>query len=209
MSKHLIRPNKDIYLKSSTTIYVILCTAVNMTLIDDYFALQEKYEKKFGEKTIVLMQVGGFFEIYGVVTDTIKKGRMYEICDITNLNTSKRHSKTDPVSPKNPLMAGFPNHSFDKWQDILLKHNYTIIKIEQDTNGESKPSRAVTEIISPGVNINSKNFSNNMLSLYLEEYTDSKTKQPILQIGVAIIDVTTGHTRVYETHSDPNDFLYK
>ena len=208
MSKHLIRPNKDIYLKSSTTIYVILCTAVNMTLIDDYFALQEQYEKKFGEKTIVLMQVGGFFEIYGVVTDTIKKGRMYEICDITNLNTSKRHSKTDPVSPKNPLMAGFPNHSFDKWQDILLKHNYTIIKIEQDTNGESKPSRAVTEIISPGVNINSKNFSNNMLSLYLEEYTDSKTKQPILQIGVAIIDVTTGHTRVYETHSDPNDFLY-
>ena len=47
-----------------------------MTLIDDYFELQVKYEKKFGEKTIVLMQVGGFFEIYGVVTDTIKKGRI-------------------------------------------------------------------------------------------------------------------------------------
>ena len=90
-----------------------------MTLIDDYFELQETYEKKFGEKTIVLMQVGGFFEVYGVVTDTIKKGRIYEICDLTNLNVSKRHSKTDPISLKNPLMAGFPNHSFDKWLDIL------------------------------------------------------------------------------------------
>jgi len=179
-----------------------------MTLIDDYFELQVKYEKKFGEKTIVLMQVGGFFEIYGVVTDTIKKGRIYEICDITNLNTSKRHSKTDPISLKNPLMAGFPNHSFDKWQEILLKHNYTIIKIEQDSNGVSKPTRNITEIISPGVNINSKNFSNNMLSIYIEEYKDYKTKETILQIGLAILDVTTGHTKVYETHSDPNDFLY-
>lgn len=179
-----------------------------MTLIDDYFELQETYEKKFGEKTIVLMQVGGFFEVYGVVTDTIKKGRIYEICDLTNLNVSKRHSKTDPISLKNPLMAGFPNHSFDKWQEILLKHNYTIIKIEQDTNGEPKPTREVSEIISPGVNINSKNFSNNMISIYLEEYKDHKTKQPILQIGVAILDITTGHTQVYETHSDVNDFNY-
>ena len=179
-----------------------------MTLIDDYFELQEKYEKKFGEKTIVLMQVGGFFEIYGIVTDTIKKGRIYEICDLTNLNTSKRHSKTDPVSEKNPLMAGFPNHSFDKWLEILLKHNYTIIKIEQDSNGVPNPKREITEIISPGVNVNSKNFSNNMLSIYLEEYKDYKTKQPILQLGLAILDITTGHTQVYETHSDPNDFNY-
>ena len=181
---------------------------VSMTLIDDYFELQEQYEKKFGEKTIVLMQVGGFFEVYGVVTDTIKKGLIYEICDLTNLNIVKRHSKTEPISLKNPLMAGFPNHSFDKWREILLNNYYTIIKIEQDANGVSKPNREITEIISPGVNLDSKNFSNNMISLYLEEYKDSKTNQPILQIGLAILDITTGDTQVYETHSDPNDFNY-
>ena len=38
-----------------------------MTIIDEYFEYQEKYEKIYGEKTIVLMEVGGFFEIYGVV----------------------------------------------------------------------------------------------------------------------------------------------
>ena len=37
----------------------------------------------------------------------------------------------------------------------------SIIKIEQDANGVSKPTRAVTEIISPGVNIDSKNRARN------------------------------------------------
>ena len=35
-----------------------------MVLIEDYLDLQEEYQNKFGPKTIVLMQVGGFFELY-------------------------------------------------------------------------------------------------------------------------------------------------
>lgn len=179
-----------------------------MTLIDVYLDLQDKYERKFGHKTIVLMQVGGFFEIYGVVNDTTKRGKIYEIADITNLSVSKKCSKTAPVSMKNPLMAGFPNHSFEKWQDILLKYNYTIIKIEQEANGVKDPARSVTEIISQGVNVHSKHFSNNMISVYLEQFKDHKTKQPLLQIGVSTIDITTGETTVYETHSNIDDYLY-
>ena len=37
-----------------------------MTLIDDYLAEQEKYEFRYGENTIVLMQVGHFYECYAV-----------------------------------------------------------------------------------------------------------------------------------------------
>ena len=40
-----------------------------MTIIDQYFDYQEKFEKKYGEKTIVLMEVGSFFEIYGVTNN--------------------------------------------------------------------------------------------------------------------------------------------
>ena len=39
---------------------------VHRTIVDDYLDYQEKYQKKYGEKTIVLMEVGSFFEIYGV-----------------------------------------------------------------------------------------------------------------------------------------------
>ena len=64
-----------------------------MTIIDEYLEYQEKFENKFGEKTIVLMEVGSFFEIYGVVNDTEKRGKIYEVADLTNLSISKKLSK--------------------------------------------------------------------------------------------------------------------
>ena len=179
-----------------------------MTIINDYLDYQEKFEKKFGEKTIVLMEVGSFFEIYGVVNDTEKRGKIYEVADLTNLSISKKCSKTEPVSIKNPLMAGFPNHSVEKWIDILLKHGYHIIKIEQDSHGTKGPNRDITEILSPGVNLNTNNFSNNMMSIYFEEFKDSKTGKNILQLGLSIIDVTTGESWVYETFSKPDDYNF-
>ena len=36
------------------------------TMMSEYFKLTEKYKKKYGEKAVVLMQVGAFFEIYGL-----------------------------------------------------------------------------------------------------------------------------------------------
>ena len=36
-----------------------------MTVITDYFRYTEENTQKYGEKTIVLMQVGAFFEVYG------------------------------------------------------------------------------------------------------------------------------------------------
>ena len=42
----------------------------NDSLISEYLDLQEQYQKKWGEKTIVLMEVGSFFEIYGVLLGT-------------------------------------------------------------------------------------------------------------------------------------------
>ena len=38
-----------------------------MTIIDDYLKLTEKYSIEYGEKTILLMQVGSFFECYALV----------------------------------------------------------------------------------------------------------------------------------------------
>ena len=174
-----------------------------MVLIDDYLSLQEKYQKKYGDKTIVLYECGQFFEIYGVVNETENLGKIYEIADITNLSVSKRGNKYLPVSKKNPLMAGFPNHSFEKWKNILLMNNYTIIKIEQDSHGKKDPQRKVTEIVSPGINIESNNFSNTLMSIYLEEITCGFKK--ILYAGLSTIDITTGENNIYEIHTNKED----
>ena len=37
-----------------------------MALIKEYFELTTRYQDEYGENTILLMQVGSFFEVYGI-----------------------------------------------------------------------------------------------------------------------------------------------
>ena len=37
-----------------------------MALIKEYFDLTKRYLDEYGENTILLMQVGSFFEVYGI-----------------------------------------------------------------------------------------------------------------------------------------------
>ena len=37
-----------------------------MALIKEYFELTKKYQYEYGKRTLVLMQVGAFFEVYGL-----------------------------------------------------------------------------------------------------------------------------------------------
>ena len=42
-----------------------------MALIQEYFELSNKYQQEYGTNTILLMQVGSFFEVYGNKTQRI------------------------------------------------------------------------------------------------------------------------------------------
>ena len=44
-----------------------------MALVNQYFELTQHHRSKTGAKTVVLMQVGGFFEIYGKLSDEEEK----------------------------------------------------------------------------------------------------------------------------------------
>ena len=47
-------------------------------IYDEYFRLTNEYKTKYGPKTVVLLQVGAFFEIYGLKrTET---GDIYGSC---------------------------------------------------------------------------------------------------------------------------------
>ena len=35
-------------------------------IVDEYLELTKKYKNEYGDKTLVLMQVGSFFEAYGI-----------------------------------------------------------------------------------------------------------------------------------------------
>ena len=126
-----------------------------MTLIDEYLETQEKYEKKYGSNTIVLMQVGHFFEAYGVNNDDENNNgdNLYKLSNILNIQMTRKNKSIIENSRSNPLMIGVNIYSIDKFIQLLLNNNYTIVLSEQ----VSQPpyvKREITNIYSPGTNVN-------------------------------------------------------
>jgi len=50
-------------------------------IIDEYLEYSKKYKEKYGDKCIVFMQVGSFFEIY-TITDNIIDNDLFKIADL-------------------------------------------------------------------------------------------------------------------------------
>lgn len=173
-----------------------------MTLIDDYFNYQTEYEKKFGNKTIVLLQKGSFYEIYEVNNEDEKIGKALEISLLLNMICSKANKNILEISRKNPYMCGFPCISLEKQLNVLQENNYTVVLIEQVNDNFD---RKVTQIISPGTNINS-NKTNYICSLYFENFTNNNTI--LRSCGIAALDITTGKSIIYQILDKINDENY-
>ena len=60
-------------------------------LIDKYFEYQIEYEKKYGLNTLVLMQVGSFFEFYGIDNQEEKIGNSQYIAELLNIQLTRRN----------------------------------------------------------------------------------------------------------------------
>jgi len=78
-------------------------------IFKEYCSYLSKYKSKYGEKTVILMQVGSFFEIYAIINDNIQLGEVniYEISqDILNISVAYKTNKI--------LMAGFQLPYSDK-----------------------------------------------------------------------------------------------
>lgn len=168
-------------------------------IIDDYLNYLDEYSRKYGDNTIILMQVGSFFELYSIDANSTY---LYTIADIFNIQISRKNKNIQEVSRNNPLMCGFPIYVVNKYIQLLLQKKYTIVLIEQITE-PPEPKRKITEILSPStnMNINSKN-SNYIMVLYYEEIDDN------LIIGISGVDLTTGRNFIYENASSKSDPQY-
>jgi DNA mismatch repair protein MutS len=146
------------------------------------------------------MEIGGFYELYAVDYNDKKSGAdIYNIASILGIQVSRKNKNIIENSNSNPLMAGFPSYTLHKFIDILVKHNKTVVLVEQ-TTPPPNPQRAVTRIISPATydeNIHLNNDTNFILHLYLQPFKVSNS-QTSYAIGICAIDCSTGKTFVDE-----------
>jgi DNA mismatch repair protein MutS len=172
-------------------------------IVTEYINSHKEYVKKYGEKTIVLMQVGSFFEMYM----TNEGGpNLREISQLLNIVCTKKDKSILEVSIRNPYMLGFPLVASDKFITLLIQNGYTIALIEQVTP-PPEPKRKCTNIYSPSTFISpTPNVETNYAVCLYFEYESQKLKKTssissLLCIGLSAIDVTTGKVIVEEALS--------
>ena len=140
--------------------------------IKKYIQYHEQFTEKYGENTVVLMQAGSHFNIFAIINDEISIGPdIYHICqNVLNnaLQVTKQNKNKPEISFSNCLLAGFPIHVIQKYEDILLNNNYTVVIVEQITPPPN-PERGVTRIVSPGTTINNKQENQYLMSIYIEK----------------------------------------
>jgi len=168
-------------------------------LIDDYINYCAKYNKIY-EKNVVLMQVGSFFELYGIPSEN-KGAKIQEICNILEIQMTKKKKSNPEVSINNPYMAGIPLFVLNKYIDILLSENYTIILIEQVTQ-PPEPKREVTKIISPSTNIDSNIVQVNNNFLMCIYFTIGNNKKSFLTGSISYVDINTNESFIYECEEE-------
>jgi len=170
-------------------------------MIEDYLEYTNIYKEKYGDKCVVLMQVGSFFELYTIYpnSDVSPNNDVYFIAELCGIQTSRKNKTVAEISIANPVMAGFPLASLPKFRDKILSSNYTIVLVEQ-VSDPPNPVRKVTDIISPGTNVNIVNKRSNYIMVVYYEVIEG-----YIIAGISGIDLSTGKTFVYEVSSTKDD----
>ena len=175
------------------------------SLTDEYFRILREYSTKYGQKTILLMQVGSFFECYSKAdaTGNIADGNMREFCTVCDLNTSITNGR---------CMAGFPftcnfrDYSLERYVKKMQDRGYTIVVYVQDGQG-TNTTRSLYCIYSPGTFFSSDSaiLSNNTSCFWIQRVKvgTNVTNKKII-IGMSNIDIYTGKSACFEIESELN-----
>ncbi len=141
---------------------------------------------------LLLFRVGDFYETFG--EDAIKASRALGITLTKRANGSASHIE----------LAGFPYHALDTYLPKLVRSGFRVAiceQLEDPKKTKKLVKRGVTELVTPGVAINDK-ILNHKQNNYLASIHFAQK-----QLGIALLDVSTGEFLVSEGDKDYIDKL--
>jgi DNA mismatch repair ATPase MutS len=177
-----------------------------LTMTDEYFVYVEKYQRLYGKYTVVLLQNGSFFEMYGIDNEKEKIfPEIRQVCDVLDIYVSRKNKSILENGRSNPLMAGFPTWSYQKHVQNLLENEYTVVIFEQKEVQKGVFERALSEVLSPSIQLEYTSKSVDgiyCISFYVLQGVEYFSKVEFWTVSASVIDITTGRIFLYEiTHS--------
>ena len=169
----------------------LLFRGMSENIINIYINLQKELIKKYGNKSIVLYQVGSFYEMYGG-----KKHDLEDVSKALNIHLTRKN-KSDEHSP---YMCGFPDFSLEKHlSKLIISYHYTIAVYDQhDQEGKTSKKRILKEIISPSTYINDEliGSSNDLFCITIKDFKSIRGKQKLNNVCISSIDLSTGKNKI-------------
>ena len=166
-----------------------------MAMIKQYFQLRDEYREKYGEKTILLFQVGAFYEVYTKVNEKNKEiveEQVIEFKRFTELASANKNETT--------IMLGFRDYIIEKYVEKIQNAGYTAVVYSQDAPA-ANTTRSLTGIFSPGTffSVNNDEISNNICCIWIHRRErNTLNNSGNIMIGMSSIDIFTGKNTFYE-----------
>ena len=179
------------------------------------FETLNKYIEKFGERTIVITQVGEFAEVYAIIEENendeskcfgshlVEFGELCALC----ITDKKQYIKNKSGSKRFLIVfAGFKHCYIEKNCNRLKNKNFTIIRVDQERSGAGAP-RSVFKIYSPlsgdledTFSSSSSNYENGNIStnIIVSIWIEYVKKDNTLIIGISSVDNYTGKSTIFE-----------
>jgi DNA mismatch repair protein MutS len=181
-----------------------------MTIIKEYLSYTTKYVAEYGEKTLVLMQVGSFFEAYGLLDsdDNIYGSKIEEFSRICEMVVSRKRMC---VGKARVVMAGFGLYVLEKYVKKLQAAGYTTVVYTQDTQAKNT-TRSLAYIFSPGTFFtnDTEEISNSTSCIWVNTTAANTIMESRICVGMSNIDIFTGKTSLFqyntEFHHNPSTY---
>ena len=117
-------------------------------MVDDYIAIARTARSKHGERCLVFMQVGSFYEVYDVcdAEESIQLGVCEQLLYLKV--TPKKMTCAIDGTPQPVFFAGIPIDALPRYRAMLIERHFTVFVIAQDDHDSS--NRRLTQVASPG-----------------------------------------------------------
>ena len=174
-----------------------------MGIYDFYFECTTKLQEKYGNRSIVFLKVGSFYELYGIRNSNNEYNTNIEdvsrICGIV-VKVLKHVNKESTNG--NTYMAGFPDYALEKFLKLVVEEDYTVAVYDQ-VKEDKIVTRELSQICSKGTTINNIetiDSTNNVACIWCEEYnkTVNRTNEKYIVFGLCVVNVMNGDTNVFE-----------
>ena len=173
-----------------------------MALIQEYFQLTKKYQEEYGETTILLMQVGSFYECYGLrdKEQNITASQIVRFSQLCDLNMAE---KNVTMQNQQVIMAGFKDFLLDKYVKKIQEAGITAVVYKQDESAKNT-TRSLLGIFSPGtyfsMESDTNHLTNNIMCVWIEKVEQRLNHMgSYLYVGMANMDILTGRTYLYQS----------